>query len=761
MTSALRRLDVRILFILSLILAALVAVFGWRVSRRQGDIYYQSVAAGARVLAQTHANDAAHFLVIREYAGLEEHLAEVSQIPDILGIEVYDSAGTGICAIGRASLQSTPGPLPFRSRTRLPAAGGETVRREADRLIIWTPIEAGDRLGWLRLEYSLAAVREVQTEVWHSSALMGALLVLAGTALMYLVLRPPLNAIRQLAGFARDLNRRKGDRVASPGLSLETDELAMALNEASSELATSERRLIEEQERLAVTIGSIGDGVLACDRAWRITLMNRVAESLTGWTMPEALGRPLPEVFRLVDGQTGDPLVAPFEGIMAGRGRVELAGHPLLAARDGSRRPVADSGAPILNAEGEILGMVLVFRDESARIQEEQNRLGLEEQLRQAQKMEAVGQMAGGIAHDFNNILTAIIGYTSMLISQARDGDPAKELAQRVLRAADRAAGLTRSLLAFSRKQKMEMKPVDLNEILKNQEHLLRRLIGEDILLRTEPATEPLIVRVDAGQIEQVILNLVTNARDAMPHGGLLSLTAHAATLEAPPAGAVGCPSLEGPCVLLCVSDSGAGMDGTTLERIFDPFFTTKAVGKGTGLGLAIVHGIVQQHGGLIRVYSHPGIGTTFKIYLPRLDSGVLVPESGEELLARGGTERILLVEDETDVRRVVRMMLEGGGYRVLEAGDGAEALALLAREAAAIPLVVSDVIMPGMTGRELRDRLAITHPGTRVLYLSGYTADIIQHKGLLETEADLLMKPFSSRALLARVREILDRPGR
>jgi signal transduction histidine kinase len=282
--------------------------------------------------------------------------------------------------------------------------------------------------------------------------------------------------------------------------------------------------------------------------------------------------------------------------------------------------------------------------------------------------------MAGGIAHDFNNILTAIIGYTSMLISQASEADPAKDLAQRVLRAADRAAGLTRSLLAFSRKQKMEMKPVDLNEILKNQEHLLRRLIGEDILLRAEPAPEPLVVRVDAGQIEQVILNLVTNARDAMPRGGLLSLTAHAATLDASHAGPPGGPSLQGPCVLLCVSDSGAGMDAATLERIFDPFFTTKAVGKGTGLGLAIVHGIVQQHGGLIQVYSHPGIGTTFKIYLPRLDSGVLTPESGEELLPRGGTERILLVEDETDVRRVVRMMLEGGGYRVLEAGDGAEA---------------------------------------------------------------------------------------
>jgi PAS domain S-box-containing protein len=756
-TSAWRRLDVRILLILSLILTTLVAVFGWRVSRRQGEISYRSVVAEARLLSQIHANDAAHFLVIREYAGLEEHLAEVARMPDILGIEVYDASGRGICAMGRQMASSEPVPRPYRSVGEIPTGDREVLRREGDRLVLWTPVEAGGRLGWLRLEYSLAAVRRLQAEVWRTSAFMGGLLALAGTVLMYLVLRPPLNAVRRLAGFARELNRRKGDQVTAPGLSLETDELAEALNAASSELAASERRLIEEQERLAVTLGSLGDGVMACDQDGRITLMNRVAESLTGWSAVEALGRPLGEVLRLAEGRTGEPARSPV-GEGPGEADAGRTGQVLLEGRDGGRRPVSDSRAPILSAAGEPLGMVVLLRDESARIQAEQKRLALEEQLRQAQKMEAVGQMAGGIAHDFNNILTAIIGYTSMFLDQARGGGAGQELAERILRAAERAAGLTRSLLAFSRKQKMSLKPVDLNDILRNQEHLLRRLIGEDIILRVEPSAQPLVAQVDAGQIEQVVLNLVTNARDAMPRGGLLSISAQAATLEGPAfvppdQGA----TLSGPCVLLCVSDTGAGMDAATLAKIFDPFFTTKAVGKGTGLGLAIVHGIVEQHGGLIRVYSHPGIGTTFKIYLPRLAEGELAPASLATPQVRGGTERILLVEDEAEVRRVVRMMLEAGGYRVVEAGSGEEALALLAGEAREVPLVISDVIMPGITGKELRDRVVASHPGTRVLYLSGYTADIIQNKGFLASEADLLMKPFSSADLLARVRARLD----
>lgn len=754
----LRRLDVRIPFILSMILVVLVAVFGWRLSRRQGEASLRSVVETAQVLARAHANEAAHFLLISEYAGLEQNLLESGRTMGILSLRVLEPDGRVICSVERQDSASIPVLAPAQGMEKVPTGNRQVLEQAGDRMILWTPISGGNLLGWLKTGYSLEPVHELQLEIWRSTALLGALLVLAGIILMVLAMRPPLRAIRALAIFARDLNRRKGDQVTIPPVSSEIDDLSAALNYASSELLSAEQHILAERERLAVTIGSFGDGVLTCDREGRITLMNRVAESLTGWGASEALGRPFEEVFQVVDRATGEPVATQIASVLAAGDATDLGGRTDLLARNGQRRPIADSGAPIVSGQGEVLGVVILFRDESARQLAEENRLALEEQLRQSQKMEAVGQMAGGIAHDFNNILTAIIGYTSLIQSRARAGDPSRDLADKVLRAADRAAGLTRSLLTFSRKQKVDMRPSDLNGIIRNQEHLLRSLLGEDILLKIDLAREPLVACVDAGQIEQVLLNLVTNARDAMTHGGMLGISTQAiegggAVAEA---GAGSIP--EGPCALISVSDSGAGMDPATVKRIFEPFFTTKVVGKGTGLGLSIVHGIVQQHGGVIRVYSHPGIGTTFKIYLPLGARGQAPALPDADRPIRGGTERILLVEDEREVRSVLRLMLEAGGYRVLEAANGQEALNLL-RVEAPVSLVVSDVIMPGMTGRELHDQVIQEHPGLRVLYISGYTADMVRYKGFLEGDADLLMKPFNGQELLARVREVLDRP--
>jgi PAS domain S-box-containing protein len=754
----LRRLDVRIPLVLSLILATLVAVFGWRLSRRQGEAHLQSVIQTAEILAQAHANDAGHFLLISEYAGLEQHLLECVRMPGIRALQVLEPDGRVICHVQRQTETGTGQVLaPPRDRGWIPPRNRQLIERDRDRMTLWTPIVAGGLLGWLRTEYTLDSVREMQRVLWWGTGILGALLVTAGILMMIWTLRPPLRAIRDLAYFARNLNRRKGDQVAVQPVSFEIDELGAALNYASTELLSAERDLIAERERLAVTIGSIGDGVMSCDREGRITLMNRVAEALTGWKASEALGRPFEEVFRAVDRESGVPISTPVSKVLEAGEVVDLVGQAALVARNGLRRPIADSGAPIVSSQGEVLGVVVVFRDESAQVVEEEKRRILEEQLRQSQKMEAVGQMAGGIAHDFNNILTAIIGYTSLMQSRLGEEDPSRNLADRILRAADRAAGLTRSLLTFSRRQKVEMRAVDLNQIIRGQEHLLRSLLSEDILLRTDLVGEPLVAQVDAGQVEQVLLNLVTNARDAMPHGGLLGVSTQrieggGAFAEA---GSEAMPA--GPCALISVSDSGAGMDAATLKRIFEPFFTTKEVGKGTGLGLSIVHGIVQQHGGAIRVYSHPGIGTTFKIYLPLVATGEARTAPGPERTAPRGTERILLVEDEVEVRSVLRLMLEGGGYQVLEAADGAEALDLL-KIHGSVALVVSDVIMPGMSGKELHDRLVGGHPGLKILYVSGYTPDVVHFKGFLDGDADLLMKPFHAQTILTRVREALDR---
>ncbi len=383
----------------------------------------------------------------------------------------------------------------------------------------------------------------------------------------------------------------------------------------------------------------------------------------------------------------------------------------------------------------------------------------LEERLRQSQKMEAVGRLAGGIAHDFNNLLTIITGYGQLLLDRLVPGDLMREQVEEIKQAGDRAASLTRQLLAFSRRQVLTPQVLDLNAVVLNMDKLLRRLIGEDIDLLAFPKSSVGKVRADPGQIEQVILNLALNARDAMPKGGKLTIeTADVDIDEAYASSHVAVTP--GPYVMLAVSDTGCGMDREAQAHIFEPFFTTKEKGKGTGLGLAMVYGIVKQSGGNIWVYSEPGQGTTFKIYLPRGEEAVEAVGLREPL-ARPvhGSETILLVEDEPSVRSLVRGLLQTRGYMVLEAGWSHEALEISERYRGPIHLLLTDVVMPQMSGQELAGRLEAFHPETKVLYMSGYTDNAVVRRGVLETDAAFIGKPFTSDALARKVREVLDSP--
>jgi signal transduction histidine kinase len=379
-----------------------------------------------------------------------------------------------------------------------------------------------------------------------------------------------------------------------------------------------------------------------------------------------------------------------------------------------------------------------------------------QEQLLQSQKLEAVGQLAGGIAHDFNNLLTVIIGYGDLLLRATATDDPRKQRIQEIRNAADRAAALTRQLLAFSRKQVLQPKVLDLNSIVPGMEKMLRRMIGEDLELRT--ALEPDLgnVKADPGQIEQIIMNLVVNARDAMPSGGKVSIeTANADLDEIYARHHVAV--IPGPYVMLAVSDTGKGMDEETRRRIFEPFFTTKALGKGTGLGLSTVYGIVKQSGGSIWVYSEINQGTTFKIYLPRVDQEAQeYKHAAEAEVTPKGTGTILLVEDSELVRKLVREALETCGYNVLDAGTRADALFICERHKKTIHMLLTDVVMPEISGRELANRLVSLHPEMRVLYMSGYTEDTIVHHGVLEEGINFIQKPFSAEALALKVREVL-----
>jgi len=420
--------------------------------------------------------------------------------------------------------------------------------------------------------------------------------------------------------------------------------------------------------------------------------------------------------------------------------------------KDGHQITVRLSGTPFKNERAETLGFEMIAEDIS-------ERRTLEDQLRQSQKMEAVGRLAGGIAHDFNNLLTVIKGYSELMLDDLDSADPLRHEVDEIKKAADRAASLTRQLLAFSRQQVLAPKVLDLNLVVHNMDKLLHRLLGEDVDLIT--VLEPGLGRVkaDPGQVEQVIMNLAVNARDAMPQGG--KLTVETANVDLDESYVRDHAAVKPGCyVMIAVSDTGTGMPEKVKSRIFEPFFTTKEVGKGTGLGLSTVYGIIKQSGGYIWVYSEVGRGSTFKAYLPRVDAPAEIPLSRSAQPARHGSETVLLVEDEDGVRSLVRQVLHKHGYNVLEARHGGEALLMCERHPGKIDMLLTDVVLQQMSGRELAERLLKVRPEMKVLYVSGYADDAIVHHGVLTAGMAFLQKPFTTEALARKVRYVLDGPA-
>ena len=647
----------------------------------------------------------------------------------------------------------------------------------------------------------------------------------------------------------------------------------------------AEEAVKESEEALRITLDSIGDAVIASDARGRVVRMNPVAEELTGWPAAEARGRPLAEVFRIIHEETRQLAESPVERVLREGIVVGLANHTALVCRDGTERAIADSGAPIRDAEGALRGVVLVFRDQTDErlaeraLQESEERLratfeqaavgvarvapdgrwlevnerlcsllgytreellqkkfqevtyprdleanlecyrkllareiptySIEKryvrkdgtlvwvdlnvslvrdvagapkyfvsmvqdisarkkaeaqlaetaaQLRQAQKMEAVGRLAGGVAHDFNNMLTPILSYADLILGDLKRGDPIRDDVVELRRAAEQAHGITQQLLAFSREKVIQPRAVDLNASVSAMERLLRRVVGEHINLRVRLSRDLDTVYVDPGEIEQVLMNLAMNARDAMPTGGDLSIETKNVVLDEDYAQKhVGAEP--GPHVMLAVSDTGAGMNAETRSRAFEPFFTTKKEGKGTGLGLAIVFATVTKAGGNIWVYSEPGQGTSFKLYFPRHHgrvAAVPVPPAATAV-KDGGMETVLLVEDDDLVRRSAVAILRRGGYTVLEARSGGEAVVISEKHRGAIDLMLTDVVMPNMGGRELAERLTTARPDMKVLYMSGYTSDSVLRQAVLDAGAAFVQKPFTPDALARSVRKLLD----
>ncbi len=516
----------------------------------------------------------------------------------------------------------------------------------------------------------------------------------------------------------------------------------------------SERQNREREQWLSTTLKSIADAVITTDREGRITFLNAAAETISGWTTSDAVRRPYAEVFHVIDEATRavaeDHVAASLsEGTTGTFGK-----QALLIRRDGSETYIEHSIAPIRQGvDDRIHGCVIAFSDVS-------ERKLLEDQLRQVQKMDAIGKLAGGIAHDFNNAITAILGYAEMILLHVGDVDALCKDAKQIVRAAEHSARLTHQLLAFSRKQVLQPRCINLGDEICGMEGMVRRLIGADIDFATEIAADLWHTTADAGQIQQVVLNMAVNARDAMPDGGQLKITLGNATVTA--ADALRIPdSYPGEFVLLTVSDTGSGMSRDVMKRIFEPFFTTKEPGKGTGLGLATCYGIVKQTSGMVSVASELGVGTTFSIYLPRaVDSkpAALRPFGGDEFPT--GTETILVVEDEEILRELAVQVLEGLGYRIVTAEDGAQAIAILRGGMANdIQLIVTDLVMPRMGGRELAAWISRDFGQMRVVFMSGYTDDEILRHAVADAEVEYLQKPFTPKALAQKIREVLDRP--
>jgi PAS domain S-box-containing protein len=519
----------------------------------------------------------------------------------------------------------------------------------------------------------------------------------------------------------------------------------------------TERRMQEEivratRDQLEGLVQASPIAIVAMAPGGEVLSWNRAAESVFGWTAEEAVGRRLLCVPEDKQAEFDENVSHVLQGnSFMGRETVRVR-------KDGSRIDVSISTAALHDAGGRAVGLVAMYLDISGRLHAEEALRQSQEQLRQAQKMEAVGRLAGGVAHDFNNLLSAILSYSEMVLAELPDAHPSRDDIEQIRQAGARAAELTQQLLAFSRRQLLQPRTINLNTVVAGVDRMLRRVIGEDIELRAVLAPDLGYARADAGQLEQVLMNLAVNARDAMPAGGTLTLTTANAVVSESGA-AHGLHPQPRHYVTLAVQDTGVGMTREVQERIFEPFFTTKGPGHGTGLGLSTVYGIVVQSGGRIVAASEPGAGSTFTIYLPAhaADPEAAVAEPPQPQV-RGGAETVLLVEDEQLVRQLTREILRRNGYHVLEACDGVEALATLREHPGTIHLLLTDVVMPRMSGHELVELARPLRPDMRILYVSGYSEEAIARQGQLTEGIELLSKPFTPGFLTGKIRQLLDR---
>ncbi|MEK7705517.1 MAG: ATP-binding protein [Myxococcota bacterium] len=743
-----RRLAVQTAVILSAMLVMTLSVFGIVDATRETSLARDDIAHQLDVVAHNAATLSTPALLVEDFAAIEGQLVALVTLPHVFHIAITDPAGL---VIGQAQVVDGEPRVLYRGLHEVPPTTAQRqVSEGPDRFAIWQPILEQRLLGWVHLEGDFSSLDAITKRIWQQVARDGAFMLLASVLLVLLLMRPHLRAVARATAFARDLPVMRGTQIPREHSSLEIEQLVDALNDTARRLLEQERSLVASEARYRALFEESKDVVFIDTADDRLLDINPAGVELFGFATKEQMlaldvGASLyatrAERERLKEALSTRGYVKDFEvHLLSRQGHEITALVTATAVRGGSRSTDLFRG---------------ILRDVPTQRQ-------LEAQLRHAQRMEAVGRLTGGIAHDFNNILTAILGYASLLQARLGDQPPLADAVAQILAAGRRAAELTQSLLTFSRKQLMDPRVVDLNAVVLGIHALVRGTLGERVLTELALSEVPLAVTADVGQVEQVIVNLAANARDAMPAGGTLRIATTRIELDDAFVHAHGY-GRAGHFAQLTVSDSGCGMDKTTQARIFEPFFTTKEVGRGTGLGLSTVYGIIKRHDGYINVYSEVGCGTVFRIYLPIADAGIETREphaSGQrETASTGstGTETILVVEDDAAVRTMLASALEQGGYTVLLAEDGVHATQLFDEHKAEIDLLLLDIVLPKKNGREVLEYARASRPDVPALFVSGYTNDIIARHNLSAPHTELLLKPVLPHELLRKVRTLLD----
>ncbi|MBA4373302.1 MAG: hypothetical protein C0402_10645 [Thermodesulfovibrio sp.] len=703
--------------------------------------FRQSYEEGITGLAQVIARNCEASLAFRIPEDAERVLASLSVNSSVKYAVVRDQAGNIFALYGTPPGGDTQKPDDPSDKT---VPGFLKVSRNIT--------VGGTVIGSLTLFDDMRAIS--RNRLFALSMMLLVVLISLGLASLLISYMQRLIAepILSLASSARQISQQQDYSLRAEKQG--NDEVGQLVDSFNAMIGKIEKRnaeLFESEKRFHTLVDQAVDAFFLFDPQGVIIDVNQQACASLGYSRQELLsGMTLSDIEP--GGRDGELQQKPWADL---RPFAPITCESLHQRKDNTHFPVEiRMGLQEISGHSFIMGLA---RDISERREAEHEKQKLEIQLQQAQKMEAVGHLAGGVAHDFNNMLQVIIGCGSLLDMQIENNSPLRSLVIQILNSAEKSADLTRQLLAFSRKQVISPKQTDLNRLIRGIEKLLMRLIGEDIEFKTLLSERNLTVTVDPGQIEQVLMNLCTNARDAMPRGGQLSVSTEIVQLgeDYIAANIIEKPGLY---AMVAVTDSGQGMDEATRQKIFDPFFTTKEIGKGTGLGLSMAYGIVKQHNGHISVYSEPGRGTTFRVYLPLTEAAAEGVKTVAVAGPKGGTETILVAEDNDEVRGLMHSVLEGFGYTVVAAVDGENAINRFDEFAGSIQLVILDVIMPKKSGKEVYDHIKEIRPDMKILFTSGYTADVINTRGVLEENMDFISKPVTPHDLLAKIREMLDR---